>query len=111
MGDAAGYVEPFTGEGMGWALASARLLDEAIVPAVAASGSFAEPPTAAAVRYDQGHRRHFAVHHARCRRVSLAVRRPWLVGSALRLARLAPAVAARVVPLVVGAAAPEKAQG
>ena len=110
VGDAAGYVEPFTGEGMGWALTSARLLDEALAPAVA-GGRLAEPPERAAFRYAETHRRHFAVHHARCRRVALVVRRPWLVGPALRLARLAPAVAARVVPLVVGAAARGKAHG
>ncbi len=111
VGDAAGYVEPFTGEGMGWALASARLVDEALAPAVKPAGALAESPAGAAVRYATAHRRHFDVHHARCRRVSLVVRRPWLVGPALRLARLAPAVAARMVPLVVGAAAPGKAHG
>lgn len=111
VGDAAGYVEPFTGEGMGWALASARLWDEAIAPLITPAGRLGDDVAGAGIRYARVHGRHFAAHHARCRRVSLVVRRPWLVGPAFRLARLAPAVAARVVPLVIGGAAPPKARG
>lgn len=111
IGDAAGYVEPFTGEGMGWALASARLCDEALGPLVTPAGRLAGDVAAAGIRYALAHGRHFAPHHARCRRVALVVRRPWLVGPALRLARLAPAVAARVVPLVIGGAHPRKGLG
>ena len=111
VGDAAGYVEPFTGEGMGWALASARLCDEGLTPLVTTAGRLAGDVAAAGIRYALAHGRHFAPHHARCRRVALVVRRPWLVGPALRLARLAPAVAARVVPLVIGGAHPRKGHG
>ena len=111
VGDAAGYVEPFTGEGMGWALVAARLCDEAVAPLVAPGGHLGGEVAAAGIRYARAHGRHFAAHHARCRRVSLVVRRPWLVGPALRLARLAPAVAARVVPLVIGGAPTPEAQG
>jgi len=106
VGDAAGYVEPFTGEGIGWALESARLFDEAF------ADGFVDRPTdpwaGVAARYASLHARHFAAHHGRCRRVALAVRRPWLVASAIRLARLSPALAARVAPLVVGAASLRK---
>lgn len=94
IGDAAGYVEPFTGEGMGWALVSGRLLAEAIV----GGGS----PAQIAAAFARGHDAFFASHHARCRRVALAVRHPWLVGTAIRLARFAPGIAAGVMPLVVG---------
>ena len=100
IGDAAAYVEPFTGEGMGWAITTARLLDEALGWA---------PPTAridapsAAARYAPAHARHLAHHHSRCHRISCVVRRPLFVACAARLARYAPAAAARVVPLVVGA--------
>ena len=111
VGDAAGYVEPFTGEGMGWALVSARLCDEALAPLVTAAGQLAGDVATAGIRYALTHGRHFAAHHARCRRVSLVVRRPWLVGPALRLARLAPALAARVVPLVIGGAPSPEAHG
>ncbi len=101
IGDAAGYVEPFTGEGMGWALASARLCDESLAPAIA-GGTIRGDLPAAAARYAAAHHRHFALTHARCRRVARAVRQPWLVGGAAWLARLAPGMAARVTPLVVG---------
>lgn len=111
VGDAAGYVEPFTGEGMGWALVSARLCAEAISSLVRADGGLDGDAAQAGIRYARAHGWHFAAHHARCRRVSLVVRRPWLVGPALRLARLAPALAASVVPLVIGGAAPSEAHG
>ena len=94
IGDAAGYVEPFTGEGMGWALVSGRLLAEAIV----GGGS----PAAIAAAFSRGHDQFFASHHARCQRVALAVRHPWLVNAAIRLARFAPRIAAGVMPLIVG---------
>ena len=111
VGDAAGYVEPFTGEGMGWALASARLCDEAFAAVWSTGGTNPGDFAAAAARYARLHAAHFSRHHARCRRVALAVRRPWVVGSVVRLARLAPAVAARVAPFVVGATSPRKAHG
>ncbi|MFN5755707.1 MAG: NAD(P)/FAD-dependent oxidoreductase [Planctomycetia bacterium] len=98
IGDAAGYVEPFTGEGMGWALVSGRLLAEAIV----AGG----PPAAIAATFSRGHDAFFAAHHARCRRVALAVRHPWLVRAAIRLARFAPSIAAGAMPFVVGSPRP-----
>ena len=94
IGDAAAYVEPFTGEGMGWALASSRVLAETL----AASVSRADFQT----RFPVAHARLFAAHHARCRRVAAAVRRPWLFATAVEAARLAPAVAARAVPWVIG---------
>jgi hypothetical protein len=96
---------------MGWALVSARLCDEALAPLVTAAGQLAGDVATAGIRYALTHGRHFAAHHARCRRVSLVVRRPWLVGPALRLARLAPALAARVVPLVIGGAPSPEAHG
>jgi flavin-dependent dehydrogenase len=98
IGDAAGYVEPFTGEGMGWALASARLLDEAIdLPSFGTLGD-------AATRYATAYRHRFATHHARCRSVARAVRRPLVVACVAAVARAFPGVAARALPIVVGAA-------
>ncbi len=92
---------------MGWALTSARLLDEAVAAAGGRrQGGRLGDLEAVALAYASRHRRHFVTHHARCRRVALAVRRPWLVGSAVRLARLAPALAAHVVPFIVGTAPP-----
>ncbi|MEI6240581.1 MAG: FAD-dependent monooxygenase [Planctomycetia bacterium] len=94
IGDAAAYVEPFTGEGMGWALASARVLVGSLEAAPSLTGFHAE--------FTAAHARVFAAHHARCRRVAALVRLPWLFAGAVQAARLSPAVAARTVPWVVG---------
>ena len=93
VGDAAGYVEPFTGEGMGWALSSGRLLAAALL----AGG---DPATA----YERSHATCFDPVHARCRRIASALRHPRLVGSAIRAATAVPWAARRLVPLMVGAA-------
>jgi flavin-dependent dehydrogenase len=94
VGDAAGYVEPFTGEGIGWALAGGRILAESLL---------ADLATAAAT-YPLAHRRFFATRHARCRWVAYGVRQPTVVSGAVELARLVPWAAGRAVPLLVGAA-------
>ena len=88
-----------------------RVVDEALTPLVTTAGRLGGDVAAAGIRYAFAHGRHFAPHHARCRRVALVVRRPWLVGPAQRLARLAPALAARVVPLVIGGAPSPEAHG
>jgi flavin-dependent dehydrogenase len=93
VGDAASYVEPFTGEGMGWALASGRILANSLLGDIAT----------AAATYEAAHRRLFAVHHTRCRWVARGVRRQGVVSAALRLARLMPRAAERAVPMLVGA--------
>jgi len=95
VGDAAAYVEPFTGEGIGWALASARLATDTIL---AGAGGIGEA-------YAVAHHRHFVAPHARCRRVGSWLQSQALVTTAVAAARFAPRVAARVVPLVVGAGA------
>lgn len=92
VGDAAGYVEPFTGEGMGWALSSSRIL-------AAALRASADP----AATYEREHANCFRRLHGRCRRVAAALRHPRLVGSAIRVAGVAPWAARRLVPLVLGA--------
>ena len=101
MGDAAGYVEPFTGEGIGWALAGGRLLAESLLAATLLDGI-----GSASDRYGQAHRRMFAGHHARCRWVAHGVRWPSIVSGAVELATLMPWAARRAVPLLVGATKP-----
>jgi flavin-dependent dehydrogenase len=91
VGDAAGYVEPFTGEGMGWALTSSRILASALMAA--------DDPASA---YEQAHASCFRRLHGRCRRIAAALRHPRLVHSAIRLAGAAPWAARRVLPLVIG---------
>ena len=99
VGDAAGYVEPFTGEGMGWALAAGRLAAEALVEDRAGG---LRPAPVAAQRYARTHACCFSRRHARCRWVAAALRRPRIVGLAVRAARRAPWLALLTLPLVTG---------
>lgn len=101
VGDAAGYVEPFTGEGIGWGLAGARLLADVLIAAAGDRGGAA----AAADAYRAAHAAHFMGPHARSGRVARGVRRPVLVAGAVGAARWAPWAARRLVPLLVGHAA------
>jgi len=104
VGDAASYVEPFTGEGIGWALASGRLLAESLLVDGATSGPLsAADIVAAADRYPLLHKRLFAAHHARCRWVAHGVRHPHLVSGAVQLAAVLPAAASRLLPIATGA--------
>ena len=100
VGDAAGYVEPFTGEGIGWALAGGRLLATALLPQ---QGGGLAPPAAVGLAYPRAHQRHFAGQHRRCQRVAGLIRRPAVVSAALQAAQAVPWVARRVVPAIVGA--------
>jgi len=87
-GDAAGYEEPFTGEGMGWAIATG-----------AAAGTMA----AAIAEGRASHERWPAMHASivrgarlRCRAISLALRSPALVALAIRAGSTAPGIASLV---------------
>ncbi len=86
VGDAAGYVEPFTGEGMAWALTSGY----AIAPIAAACVREFSPQTAAA--WDTLHRRIVRRRQASCKAVAFAMRRPRFIAGILPMLRCAPAV-------------------
>ena len=102
IGDAAGYVEPFTGEGIGWALATARLLAEAVVDGDAAGCPALRPVATVAARYTHAYQRAFRSHHARCRRVARSLRSPVFVAAAVGAAQVAPWAARRLVPAITG---------
>jgi flavin-dependent dehydrogenase len=73
LGDAAGYVEPFTGEGMAWAIASGMALAPIALRAT-------EGWTPILVReWSALHRRIVGRRQLVCRAASVALRRPWLV--------------------------------
>lgn len=93
IGDAAGYVEPFTGEGMTWAFESAALLDAA----VAASTSLDAVPA----RYGALRSEALAWTTRRCRAIAWVVARPRLVTAALRFAQCAPSISRRILQGVV----------
>jgi flavin-dependent dehydrogenase len=81
LGDAAGYVEPFTGEGMAWAVASALAAGP-----LAAGGWRDDLPRAWAARY----RRAVAARQGFCRAAAFVLRRPWLTRAVVGLLRWAP---------------------
>lgn len=92
VGDAAGYVEPFTGEGIGWALAGARAL------AAFAAGA---PWSTNAERVGRAWERELARVVGRrrlaCRAVAALLRRPGPFAALVGLAARVPALAAAAV--------------
>jgi flavin-dependent dehydrogenase len=91
LGDAAGYVEPFTGEGMAWALASAAALTPLAVEAV---GRW-RPDLAR--RWQALHRRLFASRRRLCSVVTRLLRWPRLVRLAVGVLSWTPFLAAPLV--------------
>jgi flavin-dependent dehydrogenase len=99
LGDAAGYVEPFTGEGIGWALSAAV----AVAPLA----------DRASRRWNPALEREWASAYARvvrrrqlaCRAAAAVLRRPRLAGALVRLLARAPRLAGPVVRRL-GAPAP-----
>ena len=91
LGDAAGYVEPFTGEGMAWAFAGA----EAVVPFV--MRALNEPGPA----IDREWAREYAATIGReqrlCRLIAHGLRHPFLVTPIMELLGRHPGLAAPVV--------------
>ncbi|MFQ5536833.1 MAG: NAD(P)/FAD-dependent oxidoreductase [Gemmatimonadota bacterium] len=92
VGDAAGYVEPFTGEGMAWALAGAQALAPLVTVAARSARWPAEVERAWQACWDAGWRRGSRL----CRAAAWTLRRPPVARAAVRLASVAPGVAARV---------------
>jgi flavin-dependent dehydrogenase len=91
LGDAAGYVEPFTGEGMAWALASAI----AIAPLALQGVAQWEP--AVGSQWERVHRRVVTGRQAACRIVARALRHPILARTAIHILSRMPSLAAPVV--------------
>jgi len=91
LGDAAGYVEPFTGEGMCWALAGARA-----VAALAHAGASTWRGELLA-EWETHHRRHMLRSQKLCRTLAAGLRRPRMVAAAVGALELVPALAAPFV--------------
>ncbi len=88
IGDAAGYVQPFTGEGIGWAISSAL----AVAPLTA------EPWHDGLVeKWSRAHRRVVGRRQVACRAIAWALRRPALCSAAVRVLQFAPRLASPIV--------------
>jgi flavin-dependent dehydrogenase len=90
LGDAAGYVEPFTGEGIAWALASARAVAPLALEAIARWDPQIGPAWSA--RYRRGIGRRQLV----CRAVAMGLKRPWIVSVAFEILSRFPQSAAPI---------------
>ncbi len=84
LGDAAGYVEPFTGEGMAFGLTSAV----AVAPLVVQGCRTWDDALAAA--WERTHRRMVQDRTSLCRFLAALLRRPWAVPAALGTCRWLP---------------------
>jgi flavin-dependent dehydrogenase len=91
LGDAAGYVEPFTGEGIAWALASA----EAVVPLALRAVARWEP--ALADSWADAYRNAVGGRQGLCRWLARLLRHPTLLQGVVQLLGCAPFVAGPVV--------------
>ena len=88
VGDAAGYVEPFTGEGMAWAVAGAAALTPLL----------SEPDTAAvATAWGAAYRRHVGARQWPCRAIAATLRAPGLCATLVRALHYWPGAAGPVV--------------
>lgn len=86
LGDAAGYVEPFTGEGMAWAITDAA----SVLPL--ARESVARWENSIIARWSAVHSRNLRARQRVCRGVSHLLRHPRLLSAALPVLNAAPAV-------------------
>ncbi len=94
VGDAARFVEPITGEGMSWAIATGA----AVVPHVVETVSDARVPGG----WDRAYRRLVGARQTRCAVVSRLLRRPLVVETVLRATRHIPMNSSGVLETVIG---------
>lgn len=97
IGDASGYVEPFTGEGMSWgmlAAATAAPFVEKIIDGETAAD------------WNQVHRQLLQTRQRRCRTVSLAMRMPNISLAAMSILGRLPGLGPRIAGLASGQSNP-----
>jgi len=82
VGDACGFVDPFTAEGVARALESARLLAQAVKAACPAARPV--PVSLSLPSYETAWRERFEPKLALCRMLQVVIARPWLAGPMAR---------------------------
>ncbi len=90
LGDAAGYVEPFTGEGIAWALTSGRAIAPIALRAIERWDFHL------CDEWDRLHRRLVRNRQLFCRCVTAMLHRPWLAGLGFEILDRLPSAAGRV---------------
>lgn len=96
LGDATGYVEPFTGEGIAWALQSAA----AVVPLV--MEGLVQWQDSLSGQWASLHRRLIVRKQAMCSSVAYLLRHPRMTSGVLRTLTWFPSLASRVVEQACG---------
>ena len=91
IGDAAGYVEPFTGEGMAWAFAGAEAVVPFVTRACGSPGAALDREWTRALEHTLGRDQRW------CRLVASGLRQPALVTMLVALLRRHPGFAAPVL--------------
>jgi flavin-dependent dehydrogenase len=81
VGDAAGFVEPFTGEGIAWALRGAEIVAELAEQALTVRGNNFERVWLKSHRYEIGRK------HVRCHYLTQALRIPLVAKGVMRLGK------------------------
>ena len=104
VGDAAGYVDPITGEGIYFALQGAALLARCLLDA----RGDARAERRALEPYLAGRRRHIAPRARLCRRLLDGLRRPRLARAAFALVQARPGLADLAVSMAGDYAAPRE---
>lgn len=94
LGDAAGYIEPFTGEGMAWALSGARL----VVPMVAQAVVSWRPEIA--LEWQEAHKTQIANRQGLSKAITKVLQRPWLVRMMIRSLKIFPFLSAPLVAML-----------
>ena len=94
IGDAAGYVEPFTGEGIAWALASASAVTPLALRAIHMWDS------SLISQWNREHHRQLGARQRRCRWLTRAIRAPWAAGLVNRVLSWMPLVGRPMVAAI-----------
>jgi flavin-dependent dehydrogenase len=94
LGDAAAYVEPFTGEGIAWALASARAIEPFALEAIERWTPRLARDWGDALERLTGRRRLL------CRAIALGLRRPLLIRLGLEIVERAPLAARGIIRIL-----------
>jgi 2-polyprenyl-6-methoxyphenol hydroxylase-like FAD-dependent oxidoreductase len=91
IGDAGGYIEPFTGEGMAFALEAATAITPLVVQAVQSWNS------TIAESWEMLHGQMVRDRQRTCQQLAWILRRPWAASLTLSVCRVLPAVAERII--------------
>lgn len=99
VGDSAGYVEPFTGEGMAWAIAGGRALATVLLTALERDAADDATEAEAERAWRRAHRREVGRRQMVCRLASRTLRAPWATRALIRALSLRPGLAR--IPLAI----------